>query len=166
MNKIETYFPLVKGIAFKAHKKTIDPVEDLVGDGMLGLVQAHQGFFAQDAKFSTFAYPRIYGAIIEGLRSRSGYSKRLKKVREVYADIELIDYDDPLQKLLKKERARMVWAAVLKLPEFERLIIVCRYYEDLSYIEISELLKQTEACVFQCRRKAIERLRKELSCDN
>ncbi len=162
--RIENYFPLVRGMAVNILRSTgtWDPLEELVGDGMLGLAQAYRGFSEQGAKFSTYANPRIYGAIIEGLRSRSGYSKRLKKVPEQYADIELVDYDDPLQKLLRKERVRMIWAAVLSLPKAERLIITCYYYEDLSYAEISEVLQETETWVFRCRRKAMERLRGEL----
>src|SRR5688572_11710835 len=83
-NKIvEQHTPLVWSIA-KQIKKTLSPrieLDDLVGYGMAGLLEAAQRFDPNHgANFSTFGYYRIRGAIYDGLRgmgwlSRSEYQK-------------------------------------------------------------------------------------------
>jgi RNA polymerase sigma factor for flagellar operon FliA len=83
-NKIvEQHTPLVWSIA-KQIKKTLSPrieIDDLVGYGMTGLLEAAERFDPNHgANFSTFGYYRIRGAIYDGLRSmgwlsRSEYQK-------------------------------------------------------------------------------------------
>jgi RNA polymerase sigma factor for flagellar operon FliA len=83
-NKIvEQHTPLVWSIA-KQVKKTLSPrieIDDLVGYGMTGLLEAAERFDPNHgANFSTFGYYRIRGAIYDGLRSmgwlsRSEYQK-------------------------------------------------------------------------------------------
>jgi RNA polymerase sigma-70 factor (ECF subfamily) len=46
----------------------------------------------------------------------------------------------PLEALLRQEEQRRVWAAVLGLPLKLRAAIVLRYYHDLSYEEIAQVL--------------------------
>ena len=59
--------------------------EDLVGYGMLGLIQAADAFDAsRGLKFSTFAYPKIRGAILDELRRQDFLPRgRRERVREV-----------------------------------------------------------------------------------
>lgn len=71
--------PLVRAIAadtIRGKPRTI-LFEDLVGYGMVGLCEAAQRFDpSQGTKFSTYAYRRIQGSILDGLRAMSGVSKR------------------------------------------------------------------------------------------
>lgn len=80
---VEQHTPLVWSIA-KQIKKTLSPrieIDDLVGYGMTGLLEAAERFDPNHgANFSTFGYYRIRGAIYDGLRgmgwlSRSEYQK-------------------------------------------------------------------------------------------
>lgn len=80
---VEQHTPLVWSIA-KQIKKTLSPrieIDDLVGYGMTGLLEAAERFDPKHgANFSTFGYYRIRGAIYDGLRgmgwlSRSEYQK-------------------------------------------------------------------------------------------
>lgn len=68
---IEKHLPLVQAIARKV-KKTLTAAidyEDLVGYGSKGLVEAAERFDpTQGVTFSTFAYYRIRGAILDSLR--------------------------------------------------------------------------------------------------
>lgn len=62
---------LVKRIAFKLHSRLPDSVqvEDLIQAGMLGLLEAHERFDADEgASFSTFAGIRIRGAMLDEIR--------------------------------------------------------------------------------------------------
>lgn len=59
--------------------------EDLVGYGMLGLIQAADSFeIERGLKFSTYAFPKIRGAILDELRRQDFLPRgRREKVREV-----------------------------------------------------------------------------------
>src|SRR3954454_21742355 len=75
---IEQHLSLVHAIAGKLKRtlgRSID-FEDLVGYGSKGLVEAAERFDArQGASFATFAYYRIRGAMLDGLRTMGWYSR-------------------------------------------------------------------------------------------
>ncbi|XAL98976.1 sigma-70 family RNA polymerase sigma factor [Phycisphaeraceae bacterium D3-23] len=70
---------LVRNIAWKVHRKVSHQVEldDLIAYGQLGLVEAAQKFDAsRGARFSTYAYYRIRGAIFDGLSEMAWFTAR------------------------------------------------------------------------------------------
>ena len=77
---VEQHLSLVQALARKVKRtlgasRTID-LEDLVGYGSKGLVEAAERFDArQGVAFSTFAYYRIRGAMYDGLRTMGWYSR-------------------------------------------------------------------------------------------
>lgn len=76
---ISKYFGLVRHIAYAMnhHTKQTYDVEDLIGYGMLGLCLAKRDFKrTKGAKFSTYAYLKIKGAILDGLRVLNWQSSR------------------------------------------------------------------------------------------
>lgn len=88
-HSVEDYIPLVKYIASKVsigRNKSIE-YEDLVGYGMIGLMDAMNRFDEEKGmKFSSYASIRIKGAIIDELRKHRPISKgamdKLKKYNE------------------------------------------------------------------------------------
>ncbi|MGL4761266.1 MAG: FliA/WhiG family RNA polymerase sigma factor [Sarcina sp.] len=75
---VEKYIPLVKHIAGKVilGKSKYIEYEDLVGYGMLGLMDAYQKFKPEKGmKFSTYASIRIKGSMIDEMRRSSPISK-------------------------------------------------------------------------------------------
>ncbi|HEX3905478.1 MAG TPA: sigma-70 family RNA polymerase sigma factor [Polyangia bacterium] len=75
---VEKHLSLVQGIARKV-KKTLNAsieVDDLIGYGSKGLVEAAERFDARHGvAFTTFAYYRIRGAMYDGLRAMGWYSR-------------------------------------------------------------------------------------------
>src|SRR5262252_2446389 len=75
---VEQHLPLVQSIARKV-KRTLSAaidIEDLVGYGSKGLVEAAERFDARHGvAFTTFAYYRIKGAMFDGLRTMGWYSR-------------------------------------------------------------------------------------------
>lgn len=61
------------------------------------------------------------------------------------------------------ESTRAVVAAVIGLPSDEREVLVLRHYEDLSFVEIAELLGVPVTTAKSRMRRALERLRPRLS---
>ncbi len=75
------FLPLVKRIASSVSKKAPSSVaiEDLIGAGMLGLVDAASRYDPERAKqFRSFAEARIRGAMIDELRSQGPLSRDLR----------------------------------------------------------------------------------------
>ena len=75
-------FPLVRKVALKMHQRLPVHVEvdDLVGEGVLGLLDAVRKFDARKrVKFESYARHRIRGAILDGLRTLDPASRDLRK---------------------------------------------------------------------------------------
>lgn len=69
---------LVRSIAWKIHQKVLRHVEldDLIGYGQLGLVEAARDFDPElGHQFTTYAYHRVRGAILDGLAKMSWFRR-------------------------------------------------------------------------------------------
>lgn len=75
---IQQHMPLVQAIAGKMKRnlgKSVD-FDDLVGYGNKGLIEAAERFDPkQGVSFTTFAYYRVRGAMVDGLRTMGWYSR-------------------------------------------------------------------------------------------
>jgi RNA polymerase sigma factor FliA len=82
------YAPLVKYVAGRLRARMPDSVEqdDLVSDGVLGLIDAIDRFEpSRGLSFQTFAVPRIRGAIIDGMRAMDFVPRSVRdKLRTVH----------------------------------------------------------------------------------
>ncbi|GAB4224182.1 MAG: RNA polymerase sigma factor WhiG [Acidobacteriota bacterium] len=74
--------PLVKFLAHRIARRlsgTVD-LNDLVGDGMLGLIEAVDSFDPRrKVRFKTYAETRIRGAILDGVRSRDWAPRSVRR---------------------------------------------------------------------------------------
>jgi RNA polymerase sigma factor for flagellar operon FliA len=73
---------------------------------------------------------------------------------------------DPLKILAASELKERLAAAILALPERERLVIALYYYENLTLREIGEVLTVTESRVSQLHTQAVLRLRSRISAEH
>jgi RNA polymerase sigma-70 factor (ECF subfamily) len=81
------------------------------------------------------------------------------------AEIELEQLSggpEPADVLARREHRAAIRAAVARLPEAQRLVVVLRYFADLSYADIAEATQQTVNNVGVTLLRARERLRREL----
>lgn len=75
---IADYQGLVRSLAWQIHCKLPPQVdlEDLVGYGQIGLIEAAQAFDpSRENQFSTYSYYRIRGAILDGLSKMSWFNR-------------------------------------------------------------------------------------------
>lgn len=82
-NLMVTYLGLVRALAWKIHQKLPRHVEldDLIGYGTVGLAEAATTYDpSRGLKFTTFAYHRIRGAILDGLSKMSWF--RIEKFHD------------------------------------------------------------------------------------
>jgi RNA polymerase sigma factor for flagellar operon FliA len=81
---IHNYMPLVRHVVNRivvgSSGSSILQYEDMVSCGVQGLIEAHHSFDPnKGAKFSTYALPRIRGAILDALRAAHPLSRSLQK---------------------------------------------------------------------------------------
>ena len=68
----------------------------------------------------------------------------------------------PVETVIATETARRVAAAVGRLPEQQRAVVVLRVWQGMSYLEIADLLRVTAATVRSHMHHALAALRKHL----
>lgn len=81
---VEAYLPLLRTIAQRLHKRLprLVDVEDLVNEGAFGLMEAVNSYDpSKPNSFATFCSKRVYGAIIDHLRTMDP-TPRLMRERE------------------------------------------------------------------------------------
>jgi RNA polymerase sigma-70 factor (ECF subfamily) len=78
---------------------------------------------------------------------------------------QLIGAPDPAEILPRRERSAAIRAAVDRLPEAQRVVVVLRYFADQSYADIAEATQQTVNNVGVILLRARERLRRELEAE-
>jgi RNA polymerase sigma-70 factor (ECF subfamily) len=78
---------------------------------------------------------------------------------------QLVGAADPAEILPRRERSAAIRAAVDRLPEAQRVVVVLRYFADLSYADIANATQQTVNNVGVILLRARERLRRELEAE-
>jgi RNA polymerase sigma factor for flagellar operon FliA len=87
-NLMTSYIGLVRALAWKIHQQLPRSVEldDLVGYGCVGLAEAARSFDpSRGIKFSTFAYQRVRGAILDGLTQMAWFRRDKFEARDYQA---------------------------------------------------------------------------------
>lgn len=111
------------------------------------------------AKFRTMANETEFGTVsVEDLRTGDD--------RVYEADRHLPDHaSDPLRAILGRERARLVNAAIGRLPEKEHAAVMLYYKSDRTMREVADSLGLSESRVSQLHSQALTRLRAMLTDD-
>jgi RNA polymerase sigma-70 factor (ECF subfamily) len=69
---------------------------------------------------------------------------------------------EPAESIAGDEQRAAIRAAVAALPEQQRVVVVLRYFSDLSYAEIADITHQSQTNVGVILTRARERLRRDL----
>ena len=185
------HLPLVKKVASRIYRRIPEGVldfDELVNTGVIGLIKAIERYDSNRAKFSTYAYIKIRGEILDYLRkldflSRStreklknnGISDMKEEIvaflsieeklfgnseRYTLKDILASDKPDPEDLLLKKEAKEILASAISKLSEKEQLVLQLIFVEELDLKSISEILGVSVSRVSQIKSGAIKKLKK------
>lgn len=134
---VEKYIPLVRHIAGKVilGKSKYIEYDDLVGYGMIGLMDAFKKFKPEKGmKFSTYASIRIKGSMIDEMRRNSPISKgAMDKLNRYNQAIE------KLQTILLREPLYHEIAAELEMSEKEVLEIE-RYINYIAMMSLDTII--------------------------
>ncbi len=100
---VKNYAPLVYKIAHTLSRRTVDPVEDLIQVGMIGLLESHKRFDPhQKASFKTYATHFVNGHIRHYLRDRQQLLKGPRSLQELTYRVQMA------QKKLKQQLKREI----------------------------------------------------------
>jgi RNA polymerase sigma-70 factor (ECF subfamily) len=177
---------LIKGLQNgdeTAFKYLVDNYQDRVYNTALGILQnaedaedvAQEVFiqvfrsintFKGESKLSTWLYRIATTRALDLIRSKKS-KKRFGFMQKIFGDeneplMELPDFNHPGVKLDQKENAARLFKAIGQLPENQRIAFTLHKLEDLSYQEVSEVMKTTVPAVESLMHRAKQNLRKML----
>jgi len=162
---IDNYKNMVYNLAYRMSNNSHE-AEDISQEAFL---RAYQSLarFNPSYKFSTWLYQITLNII------RDKFKRKEIDYTSLDAPIETDDSEfypqpadstnDPEQIMAQKENARAVQQAINSLPLKYREVLVLRHLQDLSYIEISSILKLPQGTVKVRLYRAREQLKKILA---
>lgn len=111
-------------------------------------------------RFRAWLMRVAYNHCLDILRRRRTLNRLLPKI---YGTMAEHSEPGPEQALAEADEQEEVRRAVARLPDQDRVIVVLRYYQQLSYSEISDVLDLPEATVGTRLHRAREKLRNMLA---
>lgn len=178
---VHGHLHLVRAVAWRVRREldaTAD-FEDLVGHGMVGLMQAARRYDgSRGVTFATFAYHRIRGAMLDAVRALGRFTRR--EVAAYRAGAPAVDVDAPTPSVdalvdgapradelsVERDRRRSLRAAVAKLPHQERHFIEKVYFEDKRLRVAGAELGLSKSWASRLHDRALVALRKQLAEDD
>ena len=161
---INNYKNMVYNLAYRMSNNPHE-AEDISQEAFMRAYQS-LAHFNSSCKFSTWLYQITLNII------RDRFKKRELNYVSLDAPIETEDSEfyhqpvdstnNPEQIIAQKENLRAIQQAILSLPLKYREVIVLRHLQDLSYIEIANILKLPQGTVKIRLYRAREQLRKIL----
>jgi len=182
---INAYLPLVRRVVQKVARRLPANVQrdDLLAAGVYGLVDSlrRNGGDGGDS-FAWYARVRIQGAIFDELRAQDWLSRRVRdrltgaegdaptcfvSFEEVANDeTELVAAgDDPCELVEASSQRRALAAALLQLPERERVVVGRYYFDGARLKDIGAELGLSEPRISQILARALGRLRDILAVE-
>ena len=132
---------------------------DIAQDTFLKLLSSI-GQFRGDSNFESWLYRLVVNSCLDYHRKRRRFLPLLEDGLEAALDVFRAPRESALHDLLREEQEERVQQVVAQLPEEQRIVVVLRYTEGLSYEEIADLLgcrRGTVASRLNRAHKALER---------
>ena len=124
--------------------------------------------YTPTAKFTTWLFKITRNLVFNELRRRKRHPAMPLETREDEPERQIADpaSPSPAATILDSELQDAIQKAIDSLPEMQRMAVVLRRYEELSYEEIAEVLKVSvpavKSILFRARTDLRERLQKYL----
>ena len=182
MNERELIF-LLKKKDREAFKTIVETWQNMVYNTALGILQneedaedtAQEVFiqvyesissFKEESKFSTWLYRITISKSMDHIRKKKR-KKRFAFIQSLYGKndgvmIDPPDFFHPGVSIEKKENATALFKAIEKLPGNQKTAFVLSRLEGLSYLQISEVMKLSDAAVDALLQRAKKNLQTNL----
>lgn len=162
---VQTYqnmvFNAVLGIV-----QQLEEAEDVAQEVFIQVYQSIKGFRG-DAKLSTWVYRISITKALDFERGKKA-KKRINALKNIIGigekdESSIPDFHHPGIALDKKEEANILFKAIKKLPENQRVAFVLIKVEGLNYANTAQILNTTEKGIEGLMHRAKENLRKILA---
>jgi len=169
-----------------AFKSIVDAYQDMVYNTCLGIakneedaedlsqevfVQVYQsiGSFKGESKLSTWIYRIAITKSLDHERKKKR-KKRFAFVRSIFGDdsqvvVHVPDFHHPGVQLDQKENAAVLFKAIDKLPENQKIAFLLNKVEGLNYQEVSEVMEVSVSAIESLLHRAKGNLKKILKED-
>jgi len=107
------------------------------------------------SRFSTWLY-RI------AVNNCLNYLKKQRPTEEIYDEMMGSGKDDPVERYRNKKLREMIHTAVAKLPTVQKAVFTLRTLEDMSYEDVSDILKKPISTIKVNHHLAVKNLRNYL----
>jgi RNA polymerase sigma-70 factor (ECF subfamily) len=161
------YRGLVLNVAYRFLRDRTE-AEDAAQDVFLRIYRS-AGAYEPKAKFSTWVYKITANVCLNRLRDeknapQSASNGRLSAAESCSSpmDARSSGQSSPSEELERNERRMVVQDALQRLPANQRLALILKRYQDLSYRDIAEILGCSPAAVDSLLQRANGKLRKFL----
>ena len=124
---------------------------------MVNSLDSYQHFMT----FKTWLYTITVNVCRSRLRKAKTIEKLANNLRAAF-HIQSQGIPSAEEKVIQNEEEAVLWQAIEKLKDKQRVPLVLRYFNDLSIIEIAEILGTREGTIHSRLHFARERLRAEL----
>lgn len=140
--------------------------EDIVQDVFIEIFRSINNF-REDSKLSTWIYRITTTKCLEHIRAkkrkkRKSFFQSLIGMHENAARINALDFNHPGILLENKERSKILFTAIEKLPEKQRVAFTLHKIEGLSYQEVTAIMETSLSSVESLMFRAKKNLRKSL----
>ena len=153
----ETYKDRVYSIALR-YSGEQGVALDIAQETFLKLLGSMQDFRG-DASFESWLYRIVVNTCLDHQRR----GRRLIPLIQELLDVVVTPAEGALDKLLRAEKSRSVQQIVAKLPAEQRIVVVLRYTQGLSYEEIAAALRCSPGTVASRLNRAHKFLERRLA---
>ncbi len=188
------HLPLVRKVASKIFRRIPEGViefDELVNTGVIGLIKAIDRYDENKARFSTYAYIKIRGEILDYLRKLDFLprsvrgkvkAKELEETREEAAlfisieenlfrnndklklkDILSSEEKTPEERTIAVELKERLVKALNQLSDKEKLVLQLIFVEELDLKSVSDILGVSVSRISQIKTSALRKLKGLLS---
>jgi len=164
---VEKHQALVMGTVGRMLGSNSD-VEDIAQQVFVRVWKSAKSYVPR-AKFTTWLLKITRNLVFNELRRRKRHPVSPLQAEGEGEEIQFKDerVSGPDASLLEAELQRIIEGAIAELPETQRMAVVLRRYEELSYEQIAEVLEQSvpavKSLLFRARTELRERLKQYLA---
>lgn len=167
IDKYKQFYPLLYSITKNIHGD-VELKKELISAGLVGFMEAVKKYNPRyGTKFSTYAYLKIKGEILNELKKHTVYTNKVTQYAE-FTDSSIQDIIETTNVLEseeiteKREEIKKLRQAIKKLkPEYQELLYH-HYFEDNSIKQISEESGFSDTWLWECEKIALNELKIEL----
>lgn len=131
--------------------------EDITQDAFVKVWKALPKFSTRKGTFQSFIYAVARNLVIDHQRKKKAVHLSL----EFGESIE--SHDNHEERLVADEQMKEVHKALSFLPEFDRQLVILRFFEELSFFEISKVVNKKEGAVRVRVHRVLKSLKEEFS---